>query len=231
MISPCNPRTTRDSAGGRTGTGTSWRALVAAAGLAVAGLAALAVDVPAAAWCRGDHVPGDLVKVLDVAESFGHGIGVMLLVVAIFLLDPGRRAQLPRVLCASLGAGLAADLLKLLVARTRPRAFDLAGNVFDSFTQLLPLGQGGSASQSFPSAHAATATGLALVLAWLYPRGRAYFLLLALLVACQRVQSTAHFPSDVCWGAALGCLAAWACLGWRPLAGWFDRRERQWSGQ
>ncbi|MBN2022182.1 MAG: phosphatase PAP2 family protein [Pirellulales bacterium] len=198
---------------------------VLAAGLLAAALAALAIDVPVAVWCREGRVPGDLAKVLTFSEAFGHGIGVVMLAVAVFVLDPGRRAMLPRVLACSLGAGMCANVLKLLVARMRPRAFDLSASVFDSFTQFLPLGAGGSAAQSFPSAHVATAVGLAFALAWLYPRGRGYFAVLAVLVGGQRIESTAHFPSDVFFGAALGCLAATVCLGEGPVARWFARHE------
>jgi undecaprenyl-diphosphatase len=60
--------------------------------------------------------------------------------------------------------------------------------------------------QSFPSGHAATAAGLAVALAVLYPRGRWLFAVLAVLAALQRVEVQSHFPSDVLAGAALGCL-------------------------
>jgi membrane-associated phospholipid phosphatase len=74
------------------------------------------------------------------------------------------------------------------------------------------LGRGyGYALQSLPSAHAATAVGLALALAALYPRGRWLFASFAVLAGLQRIEAQAHFASDVLAGAAVGCMvgAAW----------------------
>lgn len=109
-----------------------------------------------------------------------------------------------------------ANLGKLIVSRTRPRDFppDAFGamSVWDTFTSWLPILNGHGGGQSFPSAHTTTAAGLSCFLAAMYPQGRWYFGLLALLVALQRVRSQAHFPSDVCYGAALGWIVAQACL-------------------
>ena len=102
-----------------------------------------------------------------------------------------------------LAAGVAADLLKMLVMRSRP--YDLP---FLSWPGLGTFGIGcrplrRQRAQSFPSAHTATAVGLAAALIWLYPQGRLVFSLLAVLVGCQRVASGAHYPSDVLVGAAV----------------------------
>ena len=85
-----------------------------------------------------------------------------------------------------------------------------------------------SGLQSFPSAHTATAAGLAAALIWLYPQGRLLFTLLAVLVGCQRIVSGAHFPSDVLVGAAAGCLVATFFLHVGRLPVWFDRWEAHW---
>jgi membrane-associated phospholipid phosphatase len=69
----------------------------------------------------------------------------------------------------------------------------------------------GYAVQSFPSSHAATAAGLAVALAALYPRGRWLYLTFAMLAGLQRIEAQAHFASDVLAGAALGCIVAAAC--------------------
>jgi undecaprenyl-diphosphatase len=66
----------------------------------------------------------------------------------------------------------------------------------------------GHALQSFPSAHAATAVGLAIGLSALHPRGRWLFAAFALLAVVQRIEAQAHFSSDVLAGAAVGCAAA-----------------------
>jgi membrane-associated phospholipid phosphatase len=64
------------------------------------------------------------------------------------------------------------------------------------------------ANQSFPSAHTATAFGLALCLASLYPQGKGWFFTLASLVAMQRMVAGAHYLSDVLAGAAIGIVSA-----------------------
>jgi len=72
---------------------------------------------------------------------------------------------------------------------------------------------------SFPSGHSAVAAGLATALAWKYPHGTLTFGLLAAAAGLQRVASSAHYPSDVAFGAAIGVAVAAICLGGRrPLA-------------
>ncbi|HID75702.1 MAG TPA: phosphatase PAP2 family protein [Planctomycetaceae bacterium] len=188
---------------------TRWLCLAAAA-LVVAAAATMTIDCPVARWCQDDNCPRLLQQLCQVAESFGHGLGVALILATVWALDPSRRGELPRLALMSWGAGLMANLVKTLVARTRPHHFDFQGGVAQSFGGWMPGLSQGSGGQSFPSAHTATAVGLAFALAWLYPRGRWLFAALAVLVACQRVESGAHFPSDTLAGAAVGCL--WAAL-------------------
>jgi membrane-associated phospholipid phosphatase len=99
-------------------------------------------------------------------------------------------------------------------------------SVGSSFGPWLPLGSLGSPNQSFPSAHTATAMGLAIALMVVYPRARWLFCLAPVLVAYQRMDSGAHFLSDVLCGAAVGCIVAAITL----RARWLDRdySERFW---
>ena len=193
--------------------------------LAAAG--ALGIDVSVGQWCRADR---DLDRFFGKFEPFGHGLGVATILISVWLLDPGRRWAIPRVLTVAAASGLAVDLVKVLVVRVRPSHFDFQGSVWTTFGDWLPLGSAGSAGQSFPSGHTATAVGLAVALAWLYPRGRWLFPTLAALVACQRVETGAHWPSDVLAAAAVGCLVGWCCLGTSPISKAFDRWESRWGG-
>jgi membrane-associated phospholipid phosphatase len=86
---------------------------------------------------------------------------------------------------------------------------------------------GGSAQQGFPSSHTATAAGLAIVLAYFYPRGRWLFPALVVLVAGQRLIDQFHFLSDTFWGAAVGCIFAPLCVYGSGLARGFDRLEER----
>jgi membrane-associated phospholipid phosphatase len=169
----------------------------------------------------------------DIFEPFGHGLGVVLVLLMLHQLDPARRWAIPRVAACALAAGGAADLLKMIIMRTRPNdvPLDFAGLVWATFGDWLPLLSGQSGSQSFPSAHTATAAGLAAGLIWLYPQGRLLFTVLAVLVGCQRVVSGAHFPSDVCAGAAAGLVAATFLLHLGRLPVWFARWESRWRGE
>lgn len=183
----------------------------------VLGLACLTIDLPVATYFRGPSFPRFLEEAIENTEPWGHGVGAALALLGVWSLDHRRRRLIPWLAGASLGAGLLANLGKLLVSRTRPRDFspdvvlsDMA--VWDTFTSWLPILNGHRGGQSFPSAHTTTAFGLSCFLAAMYPQGRWYFGLLATLVALQRVRSQAHFPSDVCYGAALGWIVAQACL-------------------
>ena len=162
------------------------------------------------------------------SEAFAHALGVGLVALAVYLLDPARRAAIPRLLTMSWGAGLTADLLKLSIRRLRPREFDYVGGVFDTFGPLWNVGHG-HGGQGFPSAHAASAVGLAVALCWLYPRGRFLFVGLAALACLQRIETGAHFLSDVLAGAAIGYLFARACVGQSRLAQRFDGWESAWQ--
>jgi membrane-associated phospholipid phosphatase len=209
---------------------------------AVAAVLALQVDCAVSQWwvhCLKDPACPKLVHqglkfvsdLLGVFENFGYGLGVAVIGLTIFVLDPARRWALPRVLGCAFGAGLAANGLKLLLARARPNNFDFVGDVWTTFGAWLPGTSAGSIGQSFPSAHTATAVGFAATLVWLYPRGRWLFPLFAVLVGCQRIQSGAHFLSDVLAGAALGSLISLAFLKCGLLPGWMDRLECAMRGE
>jgi membrane-associated phospholipid phosphatase len=210
--------------------------------LAVAAAAALSIDLPVAMNLRhwNDEASpsfnrsiGAYLGYFDIFEPFGHGIGVALVLLAIHQLDPARRWAMPRVLACALASGGAADLLKMMLARMRPNDIPLGfdGSIWATFGEWLPMLRNASGMQSFPSAHTATAAGMAIALVWLYPQGRFFFTLLVVMVGCQRVVSRAHFPSDVLTGAATGCLVATLLLYVGRLPVWFERLESHWRGK
>ena len=171
----------------------------------------LSADLPLARWAAGRDYPRAVRELMSISEAFGHGVGVTLIVITIFVLDPARRRRLPRLIAAVLSSGLGANLVKLLIARDRPSAADLAQtDAIGTFAGWLPLAHNGSLHQSFPSAHTATAVGLAIMLSALYPRGRWLFAVLAVSVGAQRILGSAHFLSDVMAGAAVGWFLAMA---------------------
>jgi membrane-associated phospholipid phosphatase len=187
-----------------------------AAALAVLAFLALGVVVPLAVWARDTRLPSDLERLIRLAEVFGFGGTAALIAVTAGVLD-GRSCLVSlRLLASGLGAGLVADGVKLLVARERPShaALDTL-TALDTFSTWLPALNRealstayGHAWQSFPSAHSATAAGLAVGLALLYPRARWLFALFAALACFQRIDAQAHFLSDCLVGAAIGCVVA-----------------------
>ncbi len=193
--------------------------------LGLLGFAALPIDLPLARWFHDGHCPAELGRLLHLSEAYAHGFGVAAILLTVAVLDWRRRALFPRVLATVVGAGLIANLLKMCVTRTRPHAFSLSGTVWQTFGQWLPLNHAHSDFESFPSGHMAAAVALSATLIWLYPRGRWLFVGFALLAGGQRLYSTAHFLSDVVWGAATGSFSASLFLpgGWFAPA--FDRVE------
>ena len=202
-------------------------ALVCAATLALLGVLAMGVDIELARWFDAKNCPTAIKKCLDLCEVFGHGFGVAGILLTVWVLAPRLRPKLPRIIVSTYVAGLIALSCKLLLERNRPIRTPLSSiaGVAETFGEWFPGSSAGSAWQSFPSGHAATAIGLALGLTWLLPRGKWLFAALVVLVALQRIASGYHYLSDTLWGAAIGWLIAsiWLPGGW--LSGYFDRLE------
>ena len=196
---------------------------------AMAGVAAIFIDAPVSEYLQHQKLPGEIRKLFDFSEVFAHGMGVALIIFTIGVLDRKHRRAIGRVLACAYGAGIAANIAKLIVGRTRPRAFDFESNILNTFTGWLPVlseTTWTSDIQSFPSAHTATATGLAIGLTWLYPHGKHWFMVLALLATFQRIVSQAHHPSDTFFGAAIACLTCSCFFSIGPLSRWFDHWEQ-----
>ncbi|WP_436849369.1 phosphatase PAP2 family protein [Streptomyces massasporeus] len=64
-------------------------------------------------------------------------------------------------------------------------------------------------SSSFPSGHTAAAVAFTAAVAPTWPLAGAVCAVPAAMVAVERVQSGAHYPSDVAVGAAIGLTGAW----------------------
>jgi membrane-associated phospholipid phosphatase len=162
---------------------------------------------------------------LESMEPFGQPTAILMFAGGLWLCSPRLRSGVPRLLAASLGAGLAADVCKLFLARVRPRSFDWSGGPLATFHEFLPgLGRG-SSHQSCPSSHTATALGFGLALSTMFPEGRWLFLTAAALVAAQRVECGAHFLSDTVCGATVGYAMSLLLFRPRLLGSWFDLQE------
>jgi len=184
---------------------------------------ALPLDLDVARWFLAGSLPNLFQKVLSVSEAFAHGFSVAMIIWIAWILDRAHRPEVLRIGVGTLLGGVSANLVKLLVARWRPRHFDLSRPVLESFHDWLPLGMYRGELEGFPSAHTATAFALAVMLSWRYPAARGVFFLLATFAGLQRPMAGAHFLSDVLAGAALGCGVAFACLPGGVLSPLLDR--------
>lgn len=187
--------------------------LVAATALVVLGLAGLDrwfYEHVSCALNTDEHRPLDrcfysLTKPfwLVCRLAFGHVIGGMVIYGLIVALHPRRWSAATVGLVAVVVAATVANVSQRAIGRLRPNQAES----HLAFTQPA-LGLFHRAPVSFPSGEAATAFALACVLSRLFPRGRAVFLVFAVLAAGSRLVNGAHYLSDVGAGAVVGILVA-----------------------
>ena len=209
---------------------------VAGGALAFFAIFAFAVDIPVAKFCVGGELPGDLQKLLMLAESFAHGIAVGVILLAVIVLDPDCRRKLPRLAACAYVPGIINTLFKLLIGRQRPNSYGvehLPQHCLDTFVGLFPSASAGDwqllsdrSIQSFASGHTTAAVGLAIGLTWLYPHGRWLFASLACLGAMQRLAVGAHYLSDTLVAAALTCFVCMMLMDEARLGRIFKRIEQ-----
>jgi lipid A 4'-phosphatase len=168
----------------------------------------------------------------DIVQRFGLGYPYLVLSAMAFMvlrwggrLEKLRRwdiwmraaARIPLFLFSAVAvSGIAADILKVIVGRARPKLLFLDGTY--DFTWF-----GWHADHwSFPSGHAATAAALMTALWCLWPRPFWLYVGAAVLVAVARVATGQHYLSDVIAGAVIGILTTRALAPWlllpRPAA-------------
>jgi membrane-associated phospholipid phosphatase len=191
-------------------------------GLAILGGLALTVDLPVAQFLAKHNLPGDIHRFVALGETFGYGLTAFAILLVARVLDRTQVRAWAWAAMATFAAGFAANLGKICFSRVRPHALethlshDIASllSIRETFLGWSPNFSWDSTLQSFPSGHAATAAGLALALAWLYPQGRWAFVGLAILACFQRLEAQAHYLSDVLCGATLGSAVATGILLW-----------------
>lgn len=163
------------------------------------------IDMQVARFFRFGNTPSFLREMVQNTEPFGHGIGVVFILIVAAWLNREHLKSYAQIGAITLGAGLCTNIAKLIIGRSRPRDLDIASiDVAQSFQGWFPLWNGIEASQSFPSGHTTVAFAFAVCLSALHPQGKGIFFFLAAFVAFGRVQCGAHFPSDVFAGVAVG---------------------------
>lgn len=173
------------------------------------------IDRPLARFLKA-HVHGDFEGFWKTITTLGLG-GVWLVPAGILTLalilsalaavvpedkDRLRRlAWVPGFLFLSVAvSGLANNVVKMVVGRTRPAAlFDSGTYDFVPFTRAY-------LTNSFPSGHSQASFAAMVALAFIFPRYDLAFYTVALLVALSRIFTTVHFLSDTVAGAWLGAM-------------------------
>ena len=194
--------------------------------LLLLGVATMPLDRTLTDFLRPGPLPGEFDSLVHKAEVFGHGYGILGIAFTIYLVNPHLRAQLARLLSGALLAGLASDVVKLLVYRVRPSHLEAGAQEAGQLSlKLFSVdnwqGMFESAYQSFPSAHTATAVAFAIGLGRMYPSAAKWFLALSALVAASRIVGMSHFLSDTIIGAAVGyTCGAWVWRTSRSANAW-----------
>ena len=207
-----------------------WQHLGIVLGLVVAAIGIQQLDFWITDVDRMKDLPGDVNRVFMLSEIFAHGFGLFVILLGIWQLVPDKRRFIPRIAACALFPSLCCLILKSLIGRRRPLSYRLPEN-WSIVEYPADIGQTWIGwwpeqttnleymMQSFPSAHTATALGLAIGMSHVFPRGWKLFWLVAILAASQRVVSLAHWPSDVLAGAAIAFAIAgslnyrWTWLG------------------
>jgi membrane-associated phospholipid phosphatase len=111
----------------------------------------------------------------------------------------GRRAAAAGVVAMAVAQLVSNGLCKQLADRPRPPA------------EWIPHDEVADRpdSSSFPSGHTAAAVAFTAAVAPTWPTAGALCAVPATMVAVERVQSGAHYPSDVAAGAVIGLAGAW----------------------
>lgn len=115
-------------------------------------------------------------------------------------------------LFVAIGApGLFVTIVKRMIGRARP----MTTGTIDPYAFSPFIWK--AAYASLPSGHSTTAFGVLVAFSTLWPRGRTYFLIYALLIAASRMVVTAHYPTDVAAGAVVGIVGALLVRRWFAL--------------
>lgn len=179
--------------------------------LAVAMLG-LALDFFYTPGFRATH--GMAAKTFQAISMFGHGLtqtailGALVVVSATRVLDRAGSRLLRAAgitgLISFAASGIAAQALKHVIGRARPRLEDIWGFAGPNLTGGL---------DSLPSGHTVTSFAIAATLGGFFPRARVPLYVAAVLIGISRVALGSHYPLDVAAGLVVGVLCGRAVFG------------------
>jgi membrane-associated phospholipid phosphatase len=149
---------------------------------------------------------GALFRVASFLTRFGDALWWLLPSSALYLAarfvwrSPAWAARALFVFTSVAVCGILVDLVKCIAGRARPELWLTQGIYGFSYPHLQAL------YQSFPSGHAACASGAGIALALLFPRLRPAWIAVGLGLGLTRVVVTAHYLSDVVAATLLAAL-------------------------
>jgi membrane-associated phospholipid phosphatase len=156
-------------------------------------------------WMRNFHKDRNIYPLFHSVDPFinfiAHGATLLILAFLIYLFGRSlnqKVCEAGRTLFIGLiASGIVVQIIKHLIGRARPR-------LTVDFAVIGPSLKSGY--DSLPSGHTALAFTLAYVLSSYLPGYRTLFYLFAIFIGFERIEDSAHFPSDVLAGAILGLL-------------------------
>ncbi len=171
-------------------------------------------DLEISRFVQKVKIPGDFRKAISLSESFAHASGGIVIFATLLWIDFKNRKKLWQAAIFTLVCGLASNAAKLMVPRYRPHSLDMSEIEIATSWQTWGVPWTGSwfeeQLRSFPSGHSATAVAFAIGLTQVYPRGKWIFASLAALACFQRLESSAHFLSDIMGGIVISLvLSLW----------------------
>jgi membrane-associated phospholipid phosphatase len=162
------------------------------------------------------RAPRWIVWCFDQITDFGKSGWFLWPLGILFLMLAGQRTRrrIPQLVLAAIMVrvgflftaiampGLFVNIIKHIFGRARP----LVGGSLDPY--LFNPFTWPAAYASLPSGHSTTAFSVLVAFGTLWPQARAVLWIYAVLIAISRVMVTAHYPSDVLAGAAVGAAGA-----------------------
>ncbi len=174
-----------------------------------AGLSYFFIDKKVCLWVSSQNAKIDNFAGADLLKSLGK---VYVPLWLLFLLGYAKNNS-RLVMAASLSVLMTLAItgpLKIITKRERPREVYNQGNVSNNTNTL----KSSSNNQSFPSSDTAVAFAHAIVAASLVSVfSMPLIYILAIGVGVLRILASAHYPSDVLAGAAIGILCGWLAIG------------------
>lgn len=172
-------------------------------GLFATGVAFLGLEITTSPMALIGRYSESLRPLAELWNQVGATIGITIFIVlGIVGSRHGFRQTFAMFTVCISTVGVVAQLLKHMIGRARPGSLSGATHFFGPFAWFNV--DRAVRVDSMPSGHTAAAFAMAVALSWRWPNLGYLWYTLAIGVGVSRVITTAHFPSDVIFGAVVG---------------------------